>query len=706
MEQPDIQQQAEKIFTGVLRSDLKFYPSGQNKQGKKIYRIFDPVSDRYFQISSQDFKVLRALDRSYKLNEFHDKLSRNGISISLKDLLKLVITLKQSGLMLPEPGFTKQLAMRRQQQKAVKTTLLKVLSTWLFFKLPPIRPDAFFTKAAPFVKTIFNRWTLRLLIALSILGYIYLIKDCNQVIGDFIKSISLQGLLRYSIAVVFIKLIHEMGHGFTAKLNGIRVRAAGIAFIVFFPRLFVDVTDSWQLSRRKRLLVDSAGILCEIVIGGIAALIWANSPPGLTHSVTFYIFTVTVINTIMVNGNPFIRYDGYYILSDLTGIEDLMSRAQEYTRRLWRKILFGIHTHGQFPETHGAFMFCFAVSSFIYRIFLFTSIIMIVYFKFTKALGILLLLAEVYVMLLRPLSIEIKTVVKMKSKFKKKNTIMSAAGASILLLLFFIPLPWHVNMPCEIMPEKERKIYVVTSGFIASTLPPDGSKVKARQTILKLRSPQHEILENKLKLEASRCKAGLELSLLDTAGLSAKNVKLAQYKRAVNGLKETREQISQLMSKAPFDGIFVSHKEELIIGRKLNSGTVIGEVYSPGKIYASAFVKADFARDLAPGENITITLSKNMTGSKGTIVSVEPIAAVFRHSPLLKAFGGSIAALPIPGRRELKTNEPYYEVIISVPNTISNEVGRTGTATVVKYSSVGWTVTRKVIKTLLHELSF
>ncbi len=700
-----MKEQEQKTFTGMLRSDIKIQPVEARRDGTPEYLLFDPVSDKYFRIGEVDFQIIRALDRNYELQAFLQQLTHRGPEYSPQRIIGTLQTLRGSGLFMPEYGVGDR-QLEKFKSAAAKAGFAKLMSTWLFFRLPPIKPDRFFSATVDTVKTILNRRIIWVMSIIAIIGYLMLCREWYRIYTAFIESLSFSGLVRYSIAVIIIKIIHEFSHAYTAKIQGVRVRSMGIAFIVFFPRLFTDITDSWRLRRRQRLKIDSAGIVAELIIGGIAALIWVNIPPGAASSIAYYIFTVSVINTVLVNGNPFIRYDGYYILSDIIGIDNLLQRATAYTRRLWRKKLFGLATANQFPETHGLFMFCFAICSFVYRIFLFTSIILIVYFKFTKAVGILLFILEAYFMIIRPLIMEFKMVANQKQQIKRLNMIISGSGFILLALLILLPLPWQVSIPCEITPLKSKMLYIEQPGFIELIPNKDGAIVERGQLILQLRNPflnQHlqrlELQQRRLKLELKQLRSQQET-------LAEAKVKQAELASGETRLNDLRSKINLLAIRAPIAGRISLPEDKLQLNRWLNKAEIIGEVFSPKQAMITGYVDAQDAQSLHQGDKVTILMHGSLKNFTGTVQAVNPVAAEFKESPLVNIFGGPIVCLPQPEKRNFKPTASIYPVTITANNDMTKDIGRTGTATIRKYSSLGGGFLRKILRTLLDEISF
>ena len=697
-----------KYFTGTLRSDLELFRGEPETDGSATWIVFDPVSDKYFRLSEEDHQIIGCLSENLELDAFLAKVKNCGIHADKDKVLKVLNFLNQSNLMLPMYKVTEDKVEKHQVMKR-RNLINLLLYTYLFFKIPLLAPDRFLDRTIDFVKTIFNKWTFLTLGLVAGCGYICLIVHWQKLTEEFISTINFQGMMRYSIAVVIIKCVHEFAHAYTAKALGIRVRRMGMAFIVFFPRLYTDLTDSWRIpDRHKRLLIDGSGILSEIIIGGWAALAWANSGPGLTQAVAYYIFTVSIISTALINGNPFIRYDGYYLLMDLVGIDNLQMRGTERIRELFRKYFLGID-YKPGDNTQGwkkYFLIIFGISSFIYRLFLYTSIILIVYYYFEKAIGIVLLMLEVYLLVVKPFMMETKMILALKRKIKTRNYIISLSGVGVLLLTLFVPLPWNIAIPCEVKPAVSNMIYARTDGFLEKLCVKDKGSVKKGDIIFKQENPFIEWDLKEAALDKTIGSFELDFAQSSTATLGLSQMKLQALKNAEIALDELRHKKSLLTTAVAIDGIFALYDLHLTPGKWLHKGEIIGEVYEPGKQIIAAYIKeADFKK-ISGDEKVSITLEDGIESYRGRIISAAPVPVILAPSPLINYFGGHIMCYPLPDANLFQPIEPYYKVDIAVTDNASLPPGRTGTVWLRKYSSIGGNFLRSVLSVLQHELYF
>ncbi len=697
----------QKYYIGRLRSDLGLFQGERSISGEPTWVIFDPVADAYFKINDANYQMIRVLSGNMELEQYLRKLKSVGIHADKMKVLKLIKFLQSNNLFMPRYLQSEAQAVKMREMKK-KMFWQRVMSTYLFFKMPIVKPDRFLEHTVDIVQYILNKWTLALLWIIAAGGYIGLVMNWHKFTEKFISSISLQGLARYTLAVIAVKLIHEFSHAYTAKVHGVRVRRMGIAIVFFVPRLYSDLTDSWRIHDwKKRFLIDGAGIISEIIIGGGAALVWVNTVPGLTHSVAYFIFAVSIINTVLINGNPFIRYDGYFMLMDFIGIDNMQQRATERTKALWRKFLFGLDlpTNDKTRGWKRYFLVVFGICSFIYRIFLYTSIILIVYFQFPKVIGIVLLCLEVYLLILKPLTGEIKFLTMMRKKMNRTKFLLSSLGFAVIMLAFFLPLPWDVTLPCEVRPVNSERVYA-RSGFLSGVYVKDGQKVKKNQLLFKQSNPYLS-----WRLQEALVGIKRDETVLDQAQSSVE--RLGEVKIDRRALQSSRDLVEELRRKeslldirSGLDGIFAFYDRHLKAGKWLRKGELIGEVYNPDTRQVIAYVSEKEMRRLQKGDKVKLHLKRDLTTYSGVISAVNDVEAELEPTPLLDVFGGSILSNQNPQRGYFKPLQSRYQVTIKVDDAVKLPIGRSGAMNIRKYSSIGGNIIRKVIYILQRELSF
>ncbi len=617
--------------------------------------LFDPLADAYYKINRHSMDIISRLDRSYPVGEFLLRLQAEGLQTAEEELLELIAFLQQNNLLAPEYGhISAKRAQYRQMRE--KTSFLRFASAYLFFRLPPWRPEKFLKTAAPYFTWAASRPFVIMLLIPAVIGYLQVLRHFGEVSTAFANTITWTGLVKYFVAILFLKIVHESAHVISATYFKCRIRGVGLGFMIFYPRLYTDTTDSWRLPRRQRLLIDGAGIIIELLLGGIAALLWVYLPQGPWRSTMFYIFAVSTLNTLLVNGNPCIRYDGYYLLCDLTGTENLMTRSGEYVKQWWRWhfLKLGAPPH----DRKGVFLLIFGICSFFYRIFLYTSIVLIIYLKFVKAIGVVLVILELYSLLFYPFYRELKTIRALSRQSSgRARWILAAAILLIAGLLLMLPISWNISLPGEVAPAQKQLITINEPGYLLDKIERRPTEVKSGATLVRLESPQLVFARERLSWTLVYNELLFNLLQVGEKNLARATVSIEKINSDRLNLEELTRRHSDLEIKAEFDGLFISRFREISPGLYLPKGQVVGEVISRHMIVQAYALDREISK-LARNHRVTVKLPDSLTEYTGRITEVNSIPARLRNSPLLQHFGG-----PIPVYLDESTRGEYPSVM-------------------------------------------
>ncbi len=697
----DSPQKKPALHTGVIRSDIQFIPPGEHGD---YAMIFDPLSEAYYKLSERSCRILQLMDRNYDFDDFLNRVRSFGIDAEKEEILDLISFLHSNSLIVPEYGAV-DMKVRRYREMKEKNTFYRIMGMYLFFRLPPIHPDGFFTATMPFVRFLFNKFTLFVIIAAAVGGYILLLRSWNEAYATFVNSLSWAGLVKYFWALLVTKSVHELAHGYTAKSFGARVRAMGLSFIVFYPRLFVDLTDTWRLSRAKRIACDGAGIASELIFGGLAAIVWVYAAPGPLKSTMFYLFTVSALGTLLVNGNPFIRYDGYYLLCDFMNIENLMQRSSEFIKGWNRRFFLGIGSYPDSGDCSPLTLYVFGISAFIYRLFLYTSIILIIYFKFTKPVAIILMAIEVYTMLMMPVIFELKALNALRRRMNWAKVLLTIVLVCGLVSLLFIPLPWSFTLPCEIVPENRRMVTVNESAFAAKELKDEPYAVKKGDLILPFRNVFLDFNIRRYEIAADQNRAELDLLRSDTKTIGASPAVYEKLRANLLTQNEMKRRRENMVVRAEVSGIFVPSIKDVSEGRWLEKGTVLGEIVSKEVVIYTYALDREVNR-IAQGDRVMIRLRGELKEYPGRIGSLNPVSVKFRDSTLVQALGGIVACYPNQKTREFTPVNVLYCITVIPDEPILCRAGRTGQAEVKKSYLMSVELVRSLMHIFYREFSF
>ena len=356
-------------------------------------------------------------------------------------------------------------------------------------------PDAFLNRAWPWLARFGPRLLRYGLPATLALGVFLVSRDWQRFVGTFPHLFSLGGALAFGVALFFAKLCHEFGHAFMAKRAGCRVQSMGVAFMVLLPMFYTDVSDAWRVNdRRARLLIGAGGVLAELLLACLALLAWSLLPDGPGRTAAFMLASATWITTLVVNLNPFMRFDGYFLISDFWEVDNLQGRAFALCRWRLREFLFGYGAPA--PEPWSPKMqrrlLIWGYGSWLWRAALFFGIALAVYHLFFKVLGIFLMLVELVWFIFLPIMREWRQWWSRREQAHGPRVLLS--GLALLGLLLVLIVPWRssVELPTMLEAGRASALHAPTAARVKAVNVTDGQKVAQGDVLIELESPDLE----------------------------------------------------------------------------------------------------------------------------------------------------------------------------------------------------------------------
>jgi putative peptide zinc metalloprotease protein len=354
----------------------------------------------------------------------------------------------------------------------------------------------------------------------------------------------------------------------------------GVAFIVLYPVLYTEATDAWTLrSRKSRIEIAFAGIVAELCLASLFLLLWHVSPDGSSlKAVSFLVVSLSLISSLLVNLNPLLKFDGYYVLSDMTGIDNLQHRACAFARWWLRKVLFGLNDDPPetFPAYKERFLILFGSMLITYRFFLFIGIAIVVYYLFPQPFGLFLMIVELFYFIGMPLWSELKIWHNRYKEILQNKKGKCAAGSAFILLLICI-FPWRttVSMPAIQHASDIEYVYAPVPARIEKIYVQDSIPVKKGDKLISMSSPQLQkdiaaARQRLQSLEKLRQRASSNPSLMTEESLSEASLEKARVQ-----LSTLEMQAKRLVVFADFDGSVHDVSPEIQAGRFVNPETRI-----------------------------------------------------------------------------------------------------------------------------------
>ena len=579
-----------------LREDLMLYEGPKTFNGEPTWNIFDPVRSKYFRIGWMAFQILSRWGIGKAESLLNRVRSETTCDLTIKDVQDFIIFLH--GNSLTRDSISGDSNDFLTQYHATKIHwLLWLLKNYLFLRIPLVRPNKFINASLPFIEPVFSKTFRALVIGCGLLGVFLVLREWETFTSTFLYFFNLKGAVFYALALVIIKVFHELGHAYVCARYGCKVSTMGVALLVMFPVLYTDTTDSWRLtSRRQRMIIGAAGMITELHIALISTFLWSFLPEGIFKSIAFIFATSSWILSVLVNTNIFMRFDGYYILSDWWGIENLQTRAFAFGKWRLRELLFNLNIPKpeKLPDHMVWRLTLYAWGVWIYRLTLFIGIAVLVYHYFFKLLGLFLFAVEIIWFIAYPIFRELKVWWGMKGKIiRSKRFLFFIAGIITFLYFIITPLNTTVSIPGILKSSEQISMYSLVPGRIISTNIKQDDFVNQDDVLIVLESPfLDKELDNSVK-EFEVLNIRINRRVANPEELAEIHVLLQQRQELQSRIDGLLELISKLTIKAPISGKVVDINRNLHPRRWVNEELHLFSLINPESSVLTGIITAD-----------------------------------------------------------------------------------------------------------------
>jgi len=480
-----------------MRPDLSIQPQ---QVGRRHYWVVkDPVALTYFHLCDEEHAILQMLDGRTSMAEIKRRFEQAfaPLQLTMERLHAFLFRLHRCGLVLSEAASQgSQLLLRRSRRRRLEW--IRALTGVLAIRFRGIDPEPLLRWLYPKCRWLFSWWVLAACTAcvMAAAGLTAVQFDVWQSkLPDFREFFNARNVVWLAAALAVAKVLHELGHALTCKHFGGECHEMGVMFLVFTPCLYCDVSDSWMLkSKWQRIAVTAAGMFVEIVLASVCTFLWWFSEPGLLNTLCLNVLFVCSVSTILFNGNPLLRYDGYFILSDLVGVPNLAQQSKALVSRGLAHALLGTDMPDEraLPEERRSLLAIYGVASTLYRWFVVIAILWFCH-KVLKTYR-LELLAQVLtlVVIAGLLVVPVWGVVAFlrnpawQRRIKRGRALLS--GAVLLAAvagICTVPLPFRVTAPVVLEPRGAHRKYVSVPGTLVWSVSP-GEKVQKGEILARL----------------------------------------------------------------------------------------------------------------------------------------------------------------------------------------------------------------------------
>lgn len=682
----------------VANQRLRLRPSvsirKQSFRGESWYIARDGFTNQFFRFRPEAYDIVARLDGTQTMEEIWlAALERNpDRAPGQGEIVTMLAQLYQSNLIVSDlPADTRQL-FERHRKRVLRTIKSQIFGIF-FLRIPLFDPDQLLNRTWSVLRWCFTPFAGLLWLAVVGIGLSAVFTNWDRALDQSQGVIDPSNLFLLYAAFVLTKLVHEFGHAACVKHFGGEVHAMGITLLVFTPIPYVDATAAWAFRERwKRIAVGFAGMIPELFVAGVAALIWANTGPGHLNAVCYNAMVVASVSTLLFNLNPLLRFDGYYILADLTDSPNLQPRALRQLLHLVERYAFGgrFSTSVARSRADAWWLSTYGIASWIYRLFVTVSIILLVadrYFGIGLLAGLVTFIGT-FVMPGVAAGKYLAREPRIERVRKRAWTVTAAVGAVLVLLLAVVPFPRHFRAAGIVRAAGSMTVTTPAPAWVKEIKAPSRQTVATGQPLMELESPE-------LALVIAGVRANREQIL------AREREVLHSLPSAISPMRARREavdlQLTQLLHDqaalsltASVPGQWVSPRAEELRDVWVPRGTAVGDIIGPGPDWEfSAVVPQDYAGELFGGALRGANV--RFAGSAGHELSVADWRVVpgrqdLLPSPALGWSGGGPVKVRMDDPQGRHSAEPFFLVVARIPRPAGDSdippllwQGRTGT---------------------------
>ncbi len=540
------------------RPDLIVFP--QRFGGATYMGIKDPLSLRYYQLREEEFFILQQLDGHTSAEEIVAAVEREFApqKVSYRQLQNFLAMLHREGLITSDsPGQGDTLLERRSVAR--RRSLLRGLSSILALRFRGIDPEPILAWLYPRTRWCFSPWAIAFSLSLIVAATCLVVLRFEAIavrLPEFRSFFCGESLLWFAVAIAASKILHEFGHGLTCKHFGGECHELGVMLLAFTPCLYVNVSDAWMLPNKwHRVAISGAGILVELTLAAGCTFLWWFSELGLLNSLCLHLMIVCSISTVVFNGNPLLRYDGYYVLSDLIEVPNLHDRSAAVLRRWVLRTVLGVEggSDRMYPERHRILLIAYSVASFVYRLFVISAILWFCY-QALKPYGLqvlaqLLTVSVIAGLIARPTwqAFQFFSMPGWTTQVKQTRVLV-VSGVFVLLAaaVLLTPLPCHVTVPSVMQLRDAGRVYVSVPGNLQWAIEP-GTAVRAGDCVGRLSNADLDLELTRLRGELAVRQS--ELESLKRRGAQQANRGVRDAGSQIPAAKKTLADVQQRLQK-------------------------------------------------------------------------------------------------------------------------------------------------------------
>lgn len=646
--------QQEHVVMPPLRKDL--IVTQQRYEGRTYYVVKDPISLQYFRMTDEDYFLATLFDghrtfgqvrEAYQSRFPHVRLEYTPEEVNER-VLRFANDLAMLQFLSVQGVRLKARYDAAKKQKKKKGGLYALANKIFFFRFSLWDPDIVFGKMAKPVWWIWTKQANWVAIALCALATVVFFQHAEGLDQAFANIFHWENLALMWVTTIILKSIHELGHGLTCKHFGGEVHEVGFMSLVFTPYFFVNVTDSWVMPNRKhRILVSAAGIYVELIFAALAVFLWAIVQPGWFKDFLFNIILIASVSTILFNANPLMRFDGYYIMTDLIEVPNLQGKSRALIQHKINQWLFGssnkegVLSRLPLPKKRLWLFYTYAILSWLYGYWVIYQLIVFMkphleplgleglsdWFAWLAGIGWVGVPLLHFVQQLKLTREDLKP----GGRWRRVGLVFGLPLAAFLVFCF-VPVELKIKRVCAIEIAEPEQVRPEVAGFIESILVKEGDRVTSGQLLARLENRE---LRQKLVLTEQRLRSS-EGQLQRALGLDkpAEQQQLENLRKRYDAdFREAQRDISMLEVRATHDGLILTRDLHLKLGHLLKSGELFCELTPLDPMRIKIPLNEKQVRYIAPGQRVDFKANAYTGRTFHGTIAAAPLVPITKNMP-------------------------------------------------------------------------
>ncbi|WP_151447203.1 hypothetical protein [Lacisediminimonas profundi] len=637
------------------------------------YVLHERTHNSFHRVSPATWRFLTRLSVDARVDDvWRESIESDPLETpGQEDVFQLLSSLYRNNLIMIAGNADEGRLLEREEQKKRKPLPAR-MSEMMFMRIPLVDPEPWLRKGMPLIRLLISPASAVLVLLLAGWGLVELIGGGSRAWNQAETLLQADNVVLLYLAIFVAKGLHELGHAAMCKRFGGEVRTMGVMLLMLTPLPYVDVSSSWAMrDSRKRALIGAAGMLTDMVVASAATIVWANSPPGVVNEIAYNLMFSTAIYTLVFNINPLMRFDGYYILSDLIGVPNLHEQAKSQFNGWFRRRVLAMDDSGTEQKTPATafWLAAFFVASNIYRLTVMLGIVLFIadaYF----GIGLLVALALMITTFVTPLQKAWRSLTNPYFLFQHKLLVRRGGFAlgALVLAIVLVPVPDNRIVPGVAEAVRLTRVFTEGGGVIRNMHVASGSWVEPGTLILELDNPE-------LDIELAGVSAQIvQAQLMEAKAISESGVDQAPLQQRLETLDELKasllKQKAALTVKAAHAGYWLAPESDFRRGAWVQRGAELGQVIDDRSHRFVGVIQQEAGAILTGADRRALEV--RFEGERGTLYPAQNLTLVPHSSETLPSaalspLAGGEVAVTTADPSGKQSAEPFFLLQADLP---------------------------------------